>query len=508
MKKMLVMAIALAAVFGVAASASAADYTVNMCGASAQAGFWEASGAAVVEDTYNCNGGAVLDWEAGNDKNMIIRAQGCTVDATGTNDDTVYVRYLASNSITGCENYTCGTQTYVVPTSCNYDPLNPGSCNATEDDACQLGCSDVPCDDFDARTIGNDDGCHGTGLAVYNATSVALTAETETFQGVVVPFGFIVNNAVTHHVCDYTNVDADIATRPSAAHWAYNKAGWQGDPTESEALACRGDYKCLDDVCQDGYQGTDQQTTCSDASECKELIVPTCVQEPLDNVNLLMVCHIFSGAADNWRDFGPGFPELPITRCMRHAGSGTHQTMINSIIDLCPGITLTNRTEMDNVCHYKSSSDLSRDCVGDYAGGIGYVDADKVMFRSGFDSGDDKGGSGITVAGAHQLTFNGSAPSRYDVASGKYLFFSSQVCFMDDTLTCFDGANDLDGDILRAIQTTAANPTYLAFENFGQRAYFWATQGEMLVERLNGDPKNFPTNKSLTGDDRFTWTDY
>jgi hypothetical protein len=162
-------------------------------------------------------------------------------------------------------------------------------------------------------------------------------------------------------------------------------------------------------------------------------------------------------------------------------------------------------TTMNKTCHYRSSSDLSRDCVGDYAGGVGYVDADKIMFRSGFTSGSDKGGTGIAVAGAHQIKFNGTAPSRYDVASGKYLFWASQVCFMDDTAGCY---GTLDADILRAIQITAADPSYLTFANFGQRAYFWATQDEMLVEKDGGYPTNFPVNapaKTGADNDRTDW---
>ncbi|MFO7740422.1 MAG: hypothetical protein R6V46_18230 [Desulfatiglandaceae bacterium] len=490
MKKIPFISIALATIFGMTAAASAATYTVNMCGASAQAGFWEASGAAVVVDEYNCDSG-VLDWETGNDKNLIIRGLNCTVDSTGTKDDTVYVRYLASNSATGCNNYTCGSQNYALPSSCSFNPASPGSCTQTEADECQLGCADVPCPAFNASTRGAGSNCSTGGLV--QVGPIAYTADTEIFQGVVVPFGFIVNDAVTHSVCDYTAVYDDIAVRPNPGdvEWAYNKDGWQCDPDKADA--CRGDYKCIDGFCQDGI-GT---RTCVTAADCKETICPTCVRKPLDNLSLLQVCHIFSGAVDNWRDFGPAFSEVPVTRCMRMAGSGTHQTMINAVMDLC-GLSILTRTAPPYTCHYTSSTDLTR-CVDNASGGIGYADADKAMFTSGLNN------------GVHQLKLNGSAPSRYDIASGKYLFFSSQVCFMDPTIAaCHTGADALDAAILREIQTRAANPTYLAFSNFEQRAYFWATQDEMLVERLNGDPRNFPTNvpalnRPGASDDRSDW---
>lgn len=492
MKKFAILAIALVAAAAIVGNAGAvtSTYDVNMCGASAQAGFWEGTGSAVVQDTYNCASSA-LDWETGNDKNLIIRGVDCEIDGDNQSDDIIYVRYLASNSDGGCTGYDCDDMAYVDPASCEWNPVDEGTCETTVDLPCQLGCADVPCDTLCAQTIGWEDGRSeweaivGPKIpSVFAGSCTSISANAEVFQGVVVPFGFIVNNDVTHNVCDYSAIEADIAGRPAAAHWAYNKAGWQCDPNEVDALSCRGEYKCFDidedgtAECADGFQGTAQETECSDASDCQEAAtLPTCVEQPLDNMSRLMALHIFSNQVDNWNDFGPSFPNLPIVKCMRHGGSGTHQTLIDTV--LRGDVTLQTITVPGVAWHYKSSSDLTRDCVAYYDGGVGYVDADKVMFRSGISD------------GVHQLKYQGAAPSRYDVASGKYNFWASQVCFMDENLTCLDAT---DAQILRDIQNNAANPAYLTFDNFGQRAYFWATQGEMLVQKSNGDPKVYPAS--------------
>ncbi|MFO7740464.1 MAG: hypothetical protein R6V46_18440 [Desulfatiglandaceae bacterium] len=486
MKK--IFAIAIIALCGMIGTASAAVITrdINMCGASAQADFWIKAGGAVVEETYDClsTDQATCTKSDGGDT-LIIRGNDCVLDGPGdpNHNDTIYVQYNISNSGGGCNNYDCQPLEYCKPATCNWAA---GTCPDIETADCQLGCADVPCNTLCAPyTRGWSGGYAGyvanpSGATNFYAPCDQITPD-HSFTGVIVPFGFIANNAVTHHVCDYTAVEAALDDRPFEAHWAYYKEGWECDPDEDPALSCRGDFKCLDGVCQDGNQGTAAQKTCSQAWECKyEDVVPTCVQKPLDNVSRLMVLHIFSNAVDNWNDFGPSFPDLTIVKCMRHAGSGTHQTLLDTV---ARGDVIISRFSgtANNIWHYKSSSALTTDCVDRFPGGIGYVDADKVMYRSGIGMGES--------LGVHQLKYQGVAPSRYDVASGKYNFWAAQTCFMDDCVEAVDQA------LLTAIQTQAAESQYLSFENFGQSAYFWATEGDMKVYKNNNDPKDFPRSK-------------
>jgi ABC-type phosphate transport system substrate-binding protein len=200
----------------------------------------------------------------------------------------------------------------------------------------------------------------------------------------------------------------------------------------------------------------------------------------MKHISRLMALHIFSDQVQNWSDFGPSFPDLPIVKCMRHGGSGTHQTLIDTVFRGDANLKNVTRTAGPNfVWHYKSSSDLTRDCVAFYDGGIGYVDADKVMFRS------------KVAKGIHQLMYGGAAPSRNDVASGKYNFWAAQQCFLDTTLGCY-GPQDLS--IIDQIQTKAGDPSFLTFAGFAQRAYFWATQDEMEVQKIGGGFA-YPTRK-------------
>lgn len=484
MKKKLSSLIAGCAIFTFVGVASAATYTVNMCGASAQAGFWQKAGAAVVASALNCTGGAQVDGT--DDKHLIVRGQNCTVGGSGGH--TVYVRYNAVNSAFGCTNYDCTTSSgWAVPGNCSF--TGGFNCSGAEDAACMLGCADVDCETITAVTFGYAGGRKGApangGTDPFiphgSASGYATTANID-YPGVVVPFGFIANNEVTDAVCVYDNV-------PANAHLAYDKRGWECDPQEVDA--CRGDYKCIDTnqdgtgVCMDGNQDGDldltitgNETACGDASDCMmndvgSTIDITCAPQPLKNVSRLMVLHIFSDVVKNWQDFGPSFPNLPIVKCMRHGGSGTHQTLINTVFRgdaVIKNVTVQSPSDDSYVWHYKSSSDLTRDCVAYYDGAIGYVDADKVMFRSKI------------ANGIHQLMYQGVAPSRQDVTNGKYNFWAAQKCFLDTTKTCYGSQ---DQNILNLIMTKAGESQFLDFTNFGQRAYFWATQDEMKVEKTS-----------------------
>ena len=93
------------AALGLAGTASADVYTVNMCGASAQADFWTTAGATVVEETFSCSDAAL---DGIDDKNLIVRGQNCDA-GQGTQPDTIYVRYNVSNSSGGCSAIGQGT---------------------------------------------------------------------------------------------------------------------------------------------------------------------------------------------------------------------------------------------------------------------------------------------------------------------------------------------------------------------------------------------------------------
>jgi hypothetical protein len=502
LKKLLKIATMGIAALGFATTASAATYKVNMCGASAQADFWVTAGAAVVEQTFSCASAAL---DGVDDNNLVVEGLGCDA-GLGTAPDTIYVRYNVSNSSGGCEGI-CDPLDYADPTTCNFGNAVL-DCGGTESENCDLGCADVPCDTITATSIGYTAAeCTGIPSSFGNAAGFDSGADTF-FVGVTVPFGFIVNNNVTDYVC----VEPDVDELAPGQHLAYDKEDWECDPrlndVNGENVQCRGDWKCIDTnedgtgVCLDGNQDADLDVTitglereCGDASDCKiPASMTKCAPRVLKNVSRLMVLHIFSDAVDNWQDFGPGFPNLAIVKCMRHGGSGTHQTLIDSVFR--GDATVKNFTNCfapaqpggagnSYVLHYKSSSDLTRDCVATYAGGIGYVDADKVMFRSKIGLVAEPAAWAGTY-GVSQLMYQGEGPSRLAVSQGKYNFWSQQQCFLDST--CVD---DDDEVILAAVMAGAADPSKLIFSGFGQKAFFWATGGEMRAVKATA--LSYPT---------------
>ena len=146
------------AILGLVGTAGAAEYIVNMCGASAQAGFWAKSGAAVVKTALNCDSAQI---DGLGDKQLIVRGVNC--DADGTKDDTVYVRYQAVNSAHGCGSFDCVTTSpWPVPISCLF--TGGYTCTQSESAECQLGCADVACGSLKAFTIGYEDGRSGSPL--------------------------------------------------------------------------------------------------------------------------------------------------------------------------------------------------------------------------------------------------------------------------------------------------------------------------------------------------------
>ncbi len=94
MKKMLKVAALGASVLALAATANAADYNLNIFGASAQGKFWNAAAPAFLENTYGCTVVQYGDADSG-----IAVGTGCTV--AGESDKSIDVRYTAFASIWG-----------------------------------------------------------------------------------------------------------------------------------------------------------------------------------------------------------------------------------------------------------------------------------------------------------------------------------------------------------------------------------------------------------------------
>ncbi|MDY6822761.1 MAG: hypothetical protein SWH68_03040 [Thermodesulfobacteriota bacterium] len=375
-------------------------------------------------------------------------------------------------------------------------------------------------------------------------------------EGIVVPFALGVNNSVTKTSCtEPKDLTGDNA------HMAYNKWGWQCVPGAqacmdgycedtsdactqntryvldgsgnvvlasgacpvSTTLAavdqsndCVGYYKCDHGGSVGSPEWTDEGTcaggpnygqSCQTAQECAGDIANTeCVAQPIDNLSRLQALLIFSGEVNNWKTFGPWYPDLPIVQCMRHAGSGTHATWDKAIFrgdksfltstvvadlgdnnwsgkvdwkecevaGLCgtpantPHPNATSATGDDvTVWHYRSSTDLTYDCIDFYDGGIGYIDADKIL---GHDDTSD----------CHTIKLEGVEPTREKVKFGEYIYWSAQQCQYDA-----DSVDAVDQYIIEGLMDYAADAGNLTNEAFGTSADWWATSGEMTVTKTS-----------------------
>ncbi|MDY6905461.1 MAG: hypothetical protein SWH61_12325 [Thermodesulfobacteriota bacterium] len=596
LKKLIKGIVVAGSVIVLAGSASAATYHVVGGGASAQGQFWRTAGQAYL-NSIGCSN-VVLDGETGDAQaNAVMRGLTCTGVPGGTGNDTVYINYIEIASSAGCQNAP-GSQPVTVadPSSCTW--AGGGTCG-TASFPMDVGCADVRCTSLDQTTAGYEDGRHGDygkGNKSYTenchngdcdsswmsfGTSDGYGWDTSVYtnmvvrEGIVVPFGFSVNNKVTKTRCvEPTDPTGD------AVHMAYSKWGWQCVPgaqacvngtcedgvtsctqntryvmdtsgnivlasgacpvdatraAAGQSNDCVGYYKCdhgayysdnpdatVNDYtgysktggeCLDGNQGTSLAKTCTTPKDCKADIADTeCMQQPIDNISRLQALLIFSGQVNNWKAFGPWYPDLPIVQCMRHAGSGTHATLdkaifrgdramitetvaaayVNDYMDWAgdPFLADWRECEVDGVCgtgvntphaaatnhtgeeatvwHYKSSTDLTYDCVDWYDGGIGYIDADKVLGN------DDSSHS-------HTIKLEGVEPTREKVKFGEYVYWSAQQCQYDANVV-----PAVEQNIIEGLVAYAANPANLSNAAFGTSADWWATSGdEMRVKKIS-----------------------
>ena len=507
LKKMAKGLIAGAALMGMVSSAGAAEYNLNIYGASAQHKFWlnlsesflhDATGGqctTVVQDSYN-------------KKHGIARGTDCLGDGS-----TIYIRYSSRASYDGVNTVNDGTPRDMVDeTSCvNWSGPKADSCTDLKSVQPNLGASDVAWDEFTQSTSGWEDGNINFPNDSYSAPGGSVVfpesigATITEFNPIVVPFAFFANNSVAKFRCVRPEINGDVAGPltpenwdPMGSHKAYPHGGWECDPAMSDANGhnsqCVGHYKCIDNVCNGGVNSGNDCTT---ANDCPDVNVSAtrCEAMPLNNINHAMAGLIFSGLINSWEDFGPSFTSGKIVRCMRHAGSGTHAT----VADLLKPYDLQQNSiplplVLGPTWHYTSSSDLMR-CVADFKGAIGYADADKLLDFKGIKDGcaedavgnpdnhrDDPDG----VAGAHIMQFNGVEPTRQKIANCEYEFWAAQHVYYDTD--AFTGTLETLRQRLATFSSDAAN---LTTANLGNAANFWGAQTEMQCTKSKVSTKKY-----------------
>ncbi|RJR22834.1 MAG: hypothetical protein C4581_00570 [Nitrospiraceae bacterium] len=173
----------------------------------------------------------------------------------------------------------------------------------------------------------------------------------------------------------------------------------------------------------------------------------------IDNLTRHQVVQIYSGQAWYWQDFGGDYTSLPITRCFRHAGSGTHATLDKTVMHSpWGGALLTDESLVDPLTWFNdSSSDLMK-CINTIDGAIGYADADQIQ----------KVGAGQTYPNVSAVKYNGVMPTRATIANGEYdNHWAVQNCYYRPT----------DAEAAAVCNAVKNVPS--------SKAGFWATTCEM-----------------------------
>jgi opacity protein-like surface antigen len=477
LKKRVIGLMAAVAVLAAANMAAAAEYNINIYGASAQHKFWSSAAPAFLADTTNglaCSSTAQATKDS---KNGITKGEGCTVNGVGGN--TVYIRYASQASYDGIEavmgvdnnsSQPCSAQgqeyrQMVDETSCNWSTK---ACTALKCVDVNLGASDVAGASFIQTTSGWENGktSHDAGEDARTYSYNAIPSPATYANPIIVPFGFMVNKSVTETRCTAPRAD-------NVNHKAYTKEGWRCVPDgNGNSSDCIGNYACVSGLCAGGVNAGQ---SCTTAANCPDaaLTQTSCVPQPLDNLTRQMALHIFSNQVDNWQDFGPYYPDLPIVKCLRHAGSGTHAT-----IDLAVfrgDASIFNQSDPfggsngAKVWHYRSSSDLVK-CVNTQTGGVGYADADQVLTTS-------------SLSNVNMVKYEGYEPSRKNIVNGSYNFWAAQYIYWDATDTT-EWTTELN-QIVGKLMAYASSPANINETTLGAAANYWAAQGEMKVTKTN-----------------------
>ncbi len=185
---------------------------------------------------------------------------------------------------------------------------------------------------------------------------------------------------------------------------------------------------------------------------CRPVVVPfgffknTAALPSIDNLTYTQAGIIFSGAFTMWSDFdnstaaggSADYPAKSVIACLRHAGSGTHSTLVAAVLKKFNGYSVVTDESEGQIYFNDGSSDEMR-CIKenggvstDDSGAIGYADADQC------------GNSGIcaplgpvtisgvtfTDSGATLIAYQGALPTKSNIQNGVYDFWSTQWLYL------------------------------------------------------------------------------
>lgn len=421
-KKALKTMVAAAAVLSSAAIAQAATVDINIYGASAQYLFWNTAATNFLT-AKGCT--SITKAEDSSKKHGITSGKACS----GFSGNDVIIRYSSKASYESVRSLKGTTNPDSCPNA--YQRKMADSVTAPNTLTCQtitLGASDVSGEAFVQESHGQKFGPLGGGL-VDNVLTGENASGLTSYNPLVVPFGFFVNNAVTAKKCT----------------------------TAAGAMA--GEY-------------------CSSDADCGGTAGSCGAPSTIDNITRLQAVNIFAGYATNWADFGGYFTAQPIVACLRHAGSGTAAALDFSVIRGNGwGNVLATYESPAAIWFNEGSTDMIK-CVngnstatptGSAIGAIGYADADQAIGAAG------------TSQNVKAVKYNGHFGTRYSIRNGAYDFWTTQWVYEDAART-----STAQRPVVDALIAYASDPANVP----ATKAKYWATKDEMKF--FKGSEAEYP----------------
>lgn len=362
-KKLVKSAIAGTCLMAAVTAANAAEYNVNIYGASAQYKFWTSAAPEFLVN-QGCDAADVRKAKAKlNGKNHGIAwcagsvgVNGVTGDGINGDGNDYFIRYSDNASYDGVMSVQdnndfapsadiaagCGLGERLMADETNTSwgtMTTPGVVTGTACKDVVIGASDVAAETFNQKSIGDLYG--PAGGEVQDRDISGFTIDLDDFfayRPIVVPFGFFANNDTSTPV-------------------------------------------------------------------------------PFDNMTRLMATSIFSGQITNWNQFGDAsMPSMPMVVCLRHAGSGTHATLDAAVMrgdsgllqqEVKPG-SFPVMFGLSPVVWFNSGSSDEMNCIAGSVGAVGYADAD------------------ASATGVKAMDWMGVPAEKANITNGLYDFWSNQ----------------------------------------------------------------------------------
>ncbi len=408
------------------AGAAGATTTINLYGASAQTNFWNGAAADLLHVEFGCAAGAVTTASPTDSKSKVTHGTGCssTYDNSDGDGHNGIINFSYSNqaswdgieSVNEVWDTTGNNGSAAQPCSQGQNYRKVATCmNAgctTVASSCQpitIGTSDVEAGAFSQLSSGYQYGPLTGGItnlsrAFFLADGITPGIDTSHLNPpstpIAYPFGFYVSPGVTSTRCN-------------------SSAGIPAGAADNSSVVGQ---LCL----------TTDNTACAG-------VPSACEAQTIDNLTRLQVVALFSGVIKNWDEFGVYYPNLPVTLCMRHAGSGTSATLDLGIMEgngWGTGLVQNEQPVTGSSQPYVYFNDGTGDAqnclewVGGQSfsnartsvpsnvknGGIGYWDADAGPYYG------PSGTASAPTPGAYAgpIKFNGVLPSRITMHDGLY----------------------------------------------------------------------------------------